>query len=361
MACVFKMFCTSSVVFTLVLQCGSIITAQIPCEIFTDSSIKCSNSNTLDFNSDTTVINLSDIPLSTTTFQKLMELTNIKTMHLRNSSIGRTIYNTTFENFTQLSTLDISSNNVELIEDNSFKSNTALQYLNCSFNKIKKLEFVANLENLEWLDASNNLIERFSSMIFDRLTNIKVINLSHNKITYILPLLFSKLRNLQQSDLSHNELDNFSIDFLKYNTNLCLLDLRHNILENVYAKDITCINSTNILIDEEQLNEASKEDLQKSNCMNKDVHVTCKNVNRITSPVLTIVTGHRHQEQTRCSVMLVAWVVFGLAVAAPLVHISLVLYRWIHTFTNLRRKGIKRKIFYKLKIWYIQNIHGLHG
>lgn len=339
------MFCMFSVVFVLVLQCGTFITAQMPCDAFTDSSIKCSIGNALHFTTNTTIINLSNIPLPNATFKKLMELTKVKSMYFHNSGIGKTIYNTTFGNFTQLSILDISSNNIEVIEDNSFQSNTALQNLNCSFNKIAKLEFLASLEQLEWLDASNNLIERFAATIFDRLTNIKVINLSYNKITYILPLFFGSLPNLELTDLSHNHLKDFSIDFLKNNTKLCLLNLQHNFLEKVYAKNVNCINSTNILIDEDGLNEESKEDLQKSNCTNKDVHVTCKHMNRITFPVLTIVTGSisRYQDQAPFNIMRVAYVVFGLSMVAPLLHISLLLFRRIRIHTNLRRKGNKKE------------------
>uniref|UniRef100_A0A182QGR0 Leucine rich immune protein (Short) n=1 Tax=Anopheles farauti TaxID=69004 RepID=A0A182QGR0_9DIPT len=130
----------------------------------------------------------------------------------------------TFNATPNLMLLSMSHNNLEHIEDGTFKPTRALEDLqlatNVSFNKLTKLMVPTEIF---LLDASHNRIRDITPYYSSSLT---ILNLSHNNLIDTAWLLnFPSMRNL---DLSYNELEEISARFLRNSRNLVKLNLKHN-------------------------------------------------------------------------------------------------------------------------------------
>ncbi|XP_049386192.1 receptor-like protein 7 [Solanum stenotomum] len=155
-------------------------------------------------------------------------------------------------NLTNLSTLDLSSNNITIDEgiQITFPSLQRLWLLSCELKDIP--HFLTNVKKLQVLDISNNKIRGqipnwFSGMRWD---NLSYLNLSHNSLTghlqqfnfhnlrYLhlkfnslqgpLPSSICNMNNLKLLDLSRNNLSNSIPSCLGSMTSLTVLDLRRN-------------------------------------------------------------------------------------------------------------------------------------
>jgi hypothetical protein len=101
---------------------------------------------------------------------------------------------------TQLLELNLSNNNIEIIDDiNCF---TNLRSLDLSINKINKISSLKDLKKLEILNLGCNNVEDVS--IIHNLLNLKELILVNNKIPS-LPN-FERLVNLEKLDIRYNKL-----------------------------------------------------------------------------------------------------------------------------------------------------------
>ncbi|KAK0159144.1 hypothetical protein PV328_010066 [Microctonus aethiopoides] len=108
--------------------------------------------------------------------------------------------------------LDISKNNIYVIEAEIFKNLTNLRRLDISNNKITALgEGSFNgLGNLERLDLSKNQISFIDPLAFRQLVNLKKLDLSTNKLSTVAPTLFHDLLALERLKLNGNTLKTLS-------------------------------------------------------------------------------------------------------------------------------------------------------
>ncbi|XP_043269261.1 adhesion G protein-coupled receptor A3 isoform X2 [Venturia canescens] len=102
--------------------------------------------------------------------------------------------------------LDLSKNNLYVVESGVFRNLTNLKRLDLSVNKITALgEGCLNgLESLERLDLSKNQISVIDAHVFRPLQNLKKLKLNGNALKTMAEGTFYGLRALRQLDLSNN-------------------------------------------------------------------------------------------------------------------------------------------------------------
>uniref|UniRef100_A0A670XMW9 TIR domain-containing protein n=1 Tax=Pseudonaja textilis TaxID=8673 RepID=A0A670XMW9_PSETE len=117
-----------------------------------------------------------------------------------------------------LSSLNISQNNINKIEDGAFIHTSHLEFLNLSVNQLQFL----------------------SSSMFDGLMNLTTLLLARNKISKINPSAFANLENLKVIDLSSNKLYTLNAMHAVFNMgSLRELHIKDNGLANFSTKEIT--------------------------------------------------------------------------------------------------------------------------
>ena len=137
----------------------------------------------------------------------------------------------TFEISNNLLELDLSSNKISMIQNDSFKGLDQLKTLNLSNNQIKELIDTFALKNIKNLDLSNNLIDM---IIFrENLQNLVNLNLSDNKLTYIERKMFGHLNQLKIINLSHNQIMRIQNDSFEGLNKLKQLNLSYNKIEDL--------------------------------------------------------------------------------------------------------------------------------
>ena len=182
--------------------------------------------------------NVTHIDLSSNNLNifNLSYFTNVQYLNLRNNSLQhyRIIYN-------QLVQLDLSNNSIENISESIFQL-PKLYRLNLSFNKIKHL-YNFSSDKIKYLDISNNLLENIELGKFDAL---KSLNLSTNSISLINKNSFLTTPNLEVLNLSSNVIT--ELTYASFNLpGLLQLDLKGNRLKNLSQKCFFGLNKLRVL------------------------------------------------------------------------------------------------------------------
>ncbi|XP_055524011.1 uncharacterized protein LOC129717835 isoform X2 [Wyeomyia smithii] len=150
-----------------------------------------------------------------------------------------------YYNLSDINALDLSRNNlVDELSQSVQSQFSALSWLDLSENNLSTAERL-NFPTLKYLNLSNNHIEIFSSSSIQNLTRV---DLSHNAIatsTQLSPLI---LRNLTDLDLRCNQLESLNKRFFLHTRLLHRLDLSGNAIQRLNRS--TFFNLVNL----EQLN-----------------------------------------------------------------------------------------------------------
>ena len=91
---------------------------------------------------------------------------------------------------------------------NTFKSQTQLEYLDLSHNGFEKIQptFFNNLGRLLWLNVSNNAITEMSGRNFARNSLLRVLHMNHNRITRLDSNSFRGMRFMRRLYFSDNQI-----------------------------------------------------------------------------------------------------------------------------------------------------------
>jgi Leucine-rich repeat (LRR) protein len=143
------------------------------------------------------------------------------TINLNSNNISL-INSNSFNNLPELQTLDLSSNKIYELPSNSFSGNNQLNKLNLYNNQIKSALTPAftNLSKLSDLSLRNNRITEIGENMFSGCTNLSKIDLGYNKITFFKPNALKNVAQLKILDLSQNLIKDLPNDAFKSNIQL---------------------------------------------------------------------------------------------------------------------------------------------
>ncbi|ESO99179.1 hypothetical protein LOTGIDRAFT_142042, partial [Lottia gigantea] len=156
------------------------------------------------------------------------------------NNLNASISADTFHEFTRLTYLDLSHNNLHFLPENSFKSLWRLSTLNLANNVLTEIrnETFLGLGNLRQLFLSGNKIRYIHPDSFVGLSHLRTLDLSNQDINIIPQNAFNGLRNVYNLNLSNNHIEYVSDGAFNGLTKLYLLDLSHNAInlieENVF-------------------------------------------------------------------------------------------------------------------------------
>ncbi|XP_067641986.1 uncharacterized protein [Eurosta solidaginis] len=150
-------------------------------------------------------------------------------LHLVNNRITR-ISPGAFKSLTNLLTLDLSVNELELLPKERLQGLKLLRFLNISHNILKDLEeFSSDLAQLQTFDLSFNQLDRISKKTFRNLHGLVELYLMGNRMTVLSNDAFRYLRKLHVLDLRKNYFELVPIEALKpLETNIKTLKLEEN-------------------------------------------------------------------------------------------------------------------------------------
>lgn len=163
----------------------------------------------------------------------------------------------------QLKVLDLSFNQISLLENKNFGNLTALRALNLAGNNLNNLthNVIYKMENLIILNLSRNALDSLDEEFFNKIPNVEIIDLSHNNLVNLNQKYFESLTRLRSLNLSSNYLEILG-DNQFSSLNLELLDLSRNSIVEISKlafNNFRCIElklSNNTLMDINQLNVA---------------------------------------------------------------------------------------------------------
>jgi len=134
-----------------------------------------------------------------------------------------------------LEVLDLSLNQIDVIEEETFRYLKSLRYLNLANNKIKFINmfsFSSDLHNLIELNLNHNEIKDNSMefLLFSSLTSLEVLRMSFNQITSVSSHLLYNLYSLKELHLNNNDLQSLDLLFKSHKNNelLRLIDVSFN-------------------------------------------------------------------------------------------------------------------------------------
>ncbi|XP_072040752.1 LOW QUALITY PROTEIN: uncharacterized protein [Amphiura filiformis] len=133
--------------------------------------------------------------------------------------------------------LDLASNHLVRINDNSFQGLKGIQSLDLHMNQITSMTSGAlqGLSKLKTLSLYQNRLSTLSEELFQDLTNLESLNLYNNRITNLNAGLFQSLRKLKSLLLSRNKLNTLPDGIFQGLTNLDTLMLDSNQLSKLNA------------------------------------------------------------------------------------------------------------------------------
>ncbi|XP_031634397.1 uncharacterized protein LOC116347806, partial [Contarinia nasturtii] len=140
-----------------------------------------------------------------------------------------------FDSNPELTTIDVSYNNINELRQNVFKEATLLDTVNLSHNKISTIKdgLFINTPNINKIDMSYNKIDALHKYYFKGLSKLRQINLSHNNISMLEKELFDIAPELITIDISNNNINELLQNVFKGATQLTILNLSYNKISSV--------------------------------------------------------------------------------------------------------------------------------
>lgn len=138
-----------------------------------------------------------------------------------------------FNDLTHLHTLDLSKNELRMLEDNCFSGVTEhLRSLDLSENKLTTISILQEFSKTSWknlkkLSLSFNQLAFLNHGLFITMENLEHLDLSSNKFSEVRASDFKHLTHLESLDLSENNLVTLSVEALTFTKVLMKLDLQY--------------------------------------------------------------------------------------------------------------------------------------
>ncbi|PAV56282.1 hypothetical protein WR25_15709 isoform A [Diploscapter pachys] len=163
---------------------------------------------------------------------------------LKNNKIMSIGWNSNLQHLENLVKLDLSNNEISLLDDDAFSALKNLRDLNLGRNKLRHINTNAFRKDnkLEIFSASNNRVAWLTNTTFERLTHLQFITLANNQLKCLPNGLFNNVKELRSILLSGNGLPcdcsvSPLINWLRQNTSHstdvaeCLIEMNEKELE----------------------------------------------------------------------------------------------------------------------------------
>ncbi len=176
------------------------------------------------------------------------ELKYLKILNLASNTISK-INENTFQGLTNLLELNLNQNYIDEIYGDVFKCLTSLLTLRLSYNNLKTIKenTFDGLINLKDLDLANNMIDSFENNAFNSLVNLKNLDLSDNYIKYIKSNFGRNLRFLEVLNLKNNGIRDLAENSISEMINLKKFVLSFNKLEKINPENLSGLVNLKIL------------------------------------------------------------------------------------------------------------------
>jgi Leucine-rich repeat (LRR) protein len=173
------------------------------------------------------------------------EATNISIVNIESDA---------FKHFNNLVKIDLSQNNLILIDKSPFFDLVNLKELNLSHNFLLGINSTSlkGLRNLETLDIGYNQLTVVDSVVFSGLINLKILYLNNNNLK-VVPV-FSINNQVLVANLQFLYLQNNKINYIPFNSLQNLKKLEHINLKNNQINDIQNSTTFDGLISIKELN-----------------------------------------------------------------------------------------------------------
>ncbi|XP_025092072.1 cell wall protein DAN4-like [Pomacea canaliculata] len=175
-------------------------------------------------------------------------------LKLTGSSCGNTIDRTHLQKLTSLVTLEIRRSPYQVLGDRAF-ADLPLTSLVIQGTAITTLQAgsLSNLNHLNKLDLSNNLIDVISDNVFQDMAALTHLLLVGNRITSLSDNVFHGLSNLAILDLTNNSISHLSSDCFRPLVKLVSLKLSYNNIQQLPDRFLTGVPMKTLFIDHNRL------------------------------------------------------------------------------------------------------------
>lgn len=166
-------------------------------------------SNTLDRSQFTGLVNLTSLSLNSCGITGLpadifLDLTQLTTLDLRDNNIELPLH--IFDHLSKLQVLELGNNNISHLEKGIFQNLTSLRVLNLWSNNLENLsrEIFSGLSKVEYLELSFNKLTSLPVDVFAEMPKMKEISLHGNMFTSLPEGLFSFIPLVKRVKLHNN-------------------------------------------------------------------------------------------------------------------------------------------------------------
>ncbi|KAF2365715.1 Toll/interleukin-1 receptor (TIR) domain [Trinorchestia longiramus] len=160
-------------------------------------------------------------------------LANLHTLDLSDNKLSM-LESGTLKGLSVLTHFFVDNNSLEMVSEASFKNSTSLQKLSMTGNHITEIpKAITSLSLLQVLDLSHNQIAMLERSKLKGLNNLKYLILSHNFIGNISIEAIPRMAHLEFLDLSFNQIGSVEAGAFEPFTELLTLNLSHNYLSHV--------------------------------------------------------------------------------------------------------------------------------
>ncbi|XP_052061117.1 leucine-rich repeat-containing protein 15-like [Mytilus californianus] len=173
---------------------------------------------------------------------------SIQILNISDNQIAE-IKQDTFKDMYNLKTLDLTNNEIHVIENFSFEL-LSLDNLLLQGNSLTHLwkTYFTGAKKIMCLDISYNKLTDISNDAFDSLQNsIRILKLNNNQIKHIHVGMFRGMKYLQELNLANNQIINIDSNGFEDLQKLKVLNLHKNQLESVNGKFIRGLASLKVL------------------------------------------------------------------------------------------------------------------
>ena len=193
-----------------------------------------------------------NLTLQTNNFVNSSLVHRIVTLNLSTNDI-HVIQNGSFNQLTKLKKLDLSNNNIRLLTIKTFDGlGSSLETLNLSQNNISELppRLFSNISNLKKLNLDYNQIQVLNTLSLNGLEYLNYLSLNYNRLSMI-EYSNQTFQNLHELHLDYNNLSQYLHEnrFVNF-PGLLILNIGHNYLSNTNYNEFKGLkNLTTLFMD----------------------------------------------------------------------------------------------------------------